>query len=789
MKTFLKIISVLILLGCVAAVAGAVGLYFWAARDLPSFRKITDYSPPLVTTVWTGDGEVLGYFHREKRFLVSLDIISRNVPKAFLAAEDSGFYIHEGVDIPGIVRAALKNFLAGEIVQGGSTITQQVIKSLLLTPERSYSRKLKEVILAYRLERYLSKDEILTIYLNQIYFGAGAYGIEAAAREYFAVHASDLTLAQAALLAGLPKAPSSYNPYRNAELALTRQRYVLGRLLELRWIEQDEFDQAIQEELVFKSMADPSWSQGAYYLEEVRRRLVALFGEDEVYTGGLNVYTGARLTHLLAGESALREGLQASSKRRGWKGAVDHLEPGRWEAFLETEEVHPDSLAEGEWFKVLVTGVDEKGADVRLGSLKGRIATETLGWARNPDPSKATENVPSIKDARKVLVVGDVVWASIAGRQIKEGQPWPLALEQEPEVEGALVSIDPRTGEVVSLVGGYDFFRSQFNRTTQARRQPGSGFKPIVYSAAIDKGHTAASVLLDAPLVYASEDLNATWRPSNFEGVFYGPTLLHTALVKSRNLVTIRLAESIGIGTIIERAKALGLDADFPRDLSVSLGSASVTPLNLAEAFTAFARDGTRISSRTILRVDDGWGREIFRASDEAVSAISPQTAFIITSILQEVVQSGTGWRAKSLGRPIAGKTGTTNDERDAWFIGFTPYLLTVVYVGFDDMRPMGRYETGARAALPAWVQYRQVVEDNYPVEDFVKPPGIVMIKVDLENGLLAGPWSKETAFLPFKSGTEPTRASPRPGDADDLPGSGIDARQAAEEALLKQVF
>ncbi|GAU08673.1 penicillin-binding protein 1A [Desulfoplanes formicivorans] len=785
MRVF-KIVGFVCLLLVLIGVSAGTGIYFWAVRDLPGFTTITDYNPPLVTTVFTRNDNVLGYFYKEKRFLVPLSEMSPFVGKAFLAAEDSGFYEHEGVDIPGIFRAAVKNVLAGGIVQGGSTITQQVIKSLLLTPERSYARKVKEAILAYRLEKYLTKDEILTIYLNQIYMGSGAYGVEAAAREYFATHASDLTLAQAALLAGLPKAPSRYSPLNHPAKAIKRQHYVLNRLRDLGWISEQAFQEAMETKLVFKSMADPSWQQGAYYLEEVRRRLLDRFGEDVVYNGGLNVHTGMDFAHQLPAETALRNGLRASTKRRGWQGPIKNLKPSEYKDFFGNATFVVDALVPGEWLQVLVESVDKSGARVLFGEHEGFIGVGTMGWARVPDVTKAPEDVPRIRDARKVLHPGDVVWASIATPPKDKGV-WQLALEQEPRVQGALVSLDPHTGDVLALVGGYDFFKSQYNRATQASRQPGSGFKPIVYSTALDNGFTPASVVLDAPIVYDDHSTNSTWKPENFEGVFYGPTLLRTALVKSRNLVTIRIAQQLGIKKIIKRAHDLGLEGDFPEDLSVSLGSRPVTPMELCTAFTCFARGGTTVQPRLITRVDDAWGKELYAPEVVPSQAMSPQTAYIITNLLQQVVKYGTGWRARVLKRPVAGKTGTSNNEQDAWFMGFTPYLLTGVYVGFDQVKPMGKYETGSRAASPIWVEYRKAVEDNYPVQDFAQPPGIVMARIDPKTGKLARPGSSNSIFLPFKQGTEPTQtdAAPLPGETSGP--SMLDS--GADENLLKQIF
>lgn len=799
----LLLFAALFFLSCMLlGVVGFTGLYFWAARDLPSFKKITDYNPALVTTVLARDGQILGYFYRERRFLVNAQDLPPEIIQTFLAAEDSNFYHHEGLDITGIVRSLVRNIQARSIVQGGSTITQQVIKSLLLTPERSYERKLKEAILAYRLERFLTKDEILTIYLNQIFFGAGAYGIEAAARTYFNKHAHELDLAEASLLAGLPKAPTKNNPFHNPSGARARQGYVLNRLLVLGWISPEEHQAALEQPLVFASKSDPSWQQGAWYLEEIRRELIARFGEDKVYAGGLKVQAAVDLYHQSAAEHALRQELIALGKRQGWRGPLERREPSQAEAFLRTQVIDLPSVLESQWVQVLVTAVSENSAKVRFGPFHGNIDVQTMAWARTPNPARAPEDVPPIRDARPVLHVGDVVFASMlpanadaeTARLASLIQPgvmpeelaartWELALEQEPEVEGALTSIDPHTGDVLALVGGYNFHRSHFNRATQAKRQPGSAFKAIVYSAALDNGYTAASILMDAPIVYTDHSTQTTWKPENFEGKFHGPTLLRTALVKSRNLVTIRVAQSVGISKIIERAKLLGLNEEFPPDLSVSLGSVPVSLINLCQAFTAFARDGSTIVPRTILTVHTAWGEPLLVNEARSMPAISPQNAYIITNMLQEAIQDGTGARAKALGRPVAGKTGTTNNHHDAWFIGYTPYLLTGVYVGFDQLAPLGRLETGGRVALPAWLAYRQTVENLYPVQNFSPPPGVIMARIDAQSGLLAGPgWEEQTYLLPFKSGTQPLQIASTKNNASPV---GL----TSEENLMRQVF
>lgn len=777
----LKILLITFLVFLTAAIGGAVILYNWAAKDLPGFKQITDYNPPLVTTVYAKDDQVLGYFYKEKRFLVTLDQMSPWLPKAFLAAEDAGFYEHEGVDLTAIARAFVANVKAGHIKQGGSTITQQIIKRLLLTSEKKYERKLKEAILAFRLEHYLTKDEILTIYLNQIPLGARSHGVEAAARVYFGKHAKDLDLAESAIIAGLPQAPSRYNPLRHPERARARQIYVLQQLLNQGWITRVQHDEAVAKEIVYTSMPDPSWKVGAYYLEEVRRWLINKYGEDLVYNGGLSVTTACDLKHQDAAEKALRRGLENSAKRRGWTGPIENISLGDVARIQSEGPQDTEGLEPGSRVKAVVTRVEKKGAEVLFGTFNGFIPLKSMWWCREPDLKKSHEDVPDPKDATRILKKGDVVWASISAMPEVPDAIWNLGLEREPEIEGAIVSVKPDTGEVLALSGGYSFYKSQFNRATQAYRQPGSAFKPIVYSAAIDNGFTPSSIVLDAPIVFADDDQGKLWRPENYENKFYGPTLLRTALVKSRNLVTIRVAQKMGIRKIIERAKALGLSAEFPPDLSVALGSASVSLINLCEAYTAFARGGSIIKPRIVLSVQSAWGEEMFISQPETMDAISPQTAYIMATLMKEVVRDGTGWRARVLGRPVAGKTGTSNDEQDSWFMGYAPYLLTGVYVGFDELKPQGKWETGSRAASPIWVDYRKKVEEDFPYQDFTQPPGVVMVRVDGRSGRLAGPHSKEVYFLPFKVGTQPSQMA--------APSGGEGSAPASDDDLFKQVF
>ncbi len=803
MKKLLVVLLSLAVLGAVAGVAAAVGLYFWASEDLPGFRKITDYRPPLVTTVYARDNQVLGYLYSEKRFLVTLSEMPDYLPKAFLASEDASFYQHEGVDLGAIFRAMLRNLQAGGIKQGGSTITQQIIKRLLLSSEKSYQRKLKEAILAYRLEKYLTKDEILTIYLNQIYLGSRAYGVEAAARTYFGVHVKDLTVAQAALLAGLPQAPTRYSPFRDFDSAKARQKYVLGRMLVQGWITQEEHDKAVAEPLVFKSMPDPSWQIAPYYLEEVRRQLIERYGEDMVYSGGLHVYTAVDLRHQELAARALREGLTASEKRRGFRPQLEHVDKSKYEEFLAASDMPERALVPGAWVKVLVTEVTPAGATVRFGDKTGYIAMENMNWAKgrlSPGDALWTTVAAGPGDAREIQdAKAGAAAKSVPGKpspsltpaqmaaqaqeppakaaQKAPGKPvWRLIAQFEPQIEGALVSMDPRTGEVLASVGGFSFERSQFNRATQALRQPGSSFKPVVYSVAMDNGLTPATVVMDSPFYYRDPWSGKVWSPGNYGGDFMGPMSIRSALAKSRNLVTIRVAQQIGMKKVVERAQALGLRGDFVPYLPVSLGAVAVNLLDMCQAYSAFARDGSTVKPRFILTVKSAWGEDLYDSTPEATVVMTPQTAYIMASMLKEVVRAGTATAAKVFNRPMAGKTGTTNDFQDAWFMGFTPYLLTGVYIGYDQPRSMGNGETGGRAALPIWIAYRQGVENDYPVEDFERPPGIVMADVD---GIP----------MPFKEGTERGSFAIVDEETERVLFADPNAPLARGEDLLKQMF
>lgn len=783
--------------------AAAAAMIYWVSRDLPPYTRIADYRLPVVTTVYARDHSVMGYLYDEKRFLISLEEMPEHLRRAFVAAEDGAFYEHIGIDPLAIASAFYTNLVSGKTRRGGSTITQQIVKRLLLTSEKSYIRKLREAILAVQVERYLSKNEILTIYLNEIYLGSGAHGVEAAARTYFAKKAKDLTLAEAAVLATLPQAPSTNNPYGNPVATKGRQKYVLDRMLHHGWITREEYDQAYAQPLEYASMPDPSWKLGAWYLEEVRRTLlvmfseknvrekkipIEMFGKDAVYMAGLNVYTAMDPVHQASAEKSLRRSLAETSKRQGWRGPLETIPPDEVAAYLANNPFSPQQLEDAGWARALVTEVKPSGATVRLGAYAGHIAVSAMSWARTPNIKVAPDGV-TMRDATKILNVGDVVWVSAVGAKGeanptgapavepdakgKGGVPAysassvtpetviALCLEQIPEAEGAFVSLETATGDVVALVGGYQYSQhNQYNRATQARRQPGSSFKPIVYSAALEHGFTAGSVLLDSPYVTIPDPSMKTWRPGNYDGKFLGRLLLRTALARSRNLCTVQVAQQVGMEAIAEHAARMGIEGDIPRELAVSLGAFEVTPLNMVSVFSAFADQGMRAMPRLITSVKDTWGQDLVVEAPEKVRTLSEQNAFIMATLLKEVVNAGTGYRARVLGRPMGGKTGTSNEERDTWFLGFTPHLVSGVYTGYDQVQSLGRLETGGRTALPAYIYYHQDIDQYYPPDDFEQPEDIVFASVDADTGKLAGKGSEKSFYLPFIRGTEPTTRS-----------------------------
>jgi len=722
-----------------AAAAAAVGYVLYTEIDaaLPPVDTVVSYKPPIATQILASDGTVIGEFFNEKRYLVPLARIPMHVRQAFLAAEDDAFYEHKGVSPIGILRAFINNLAAGgKKVQGGSTITQQVVKSLLLTSQKSYERKIKEIILSTRLEEQLSKDRILELYLNHIYLGSGAHGVAAAANEYFGKDIADVTLAEAALLAGLPQAPSRYSPFQHWQRAKSRQRYVLGRMFDVGYITREQRDHALQRPIALATRKG-SFRAASYFVEEVRRDLEQKYGTQGLYDLGLRVHTTVDLRLQDAAEQALHKGLDDLAKRHGdYRSSYRRMssdERDTYRRFMERSlrgsQLDPDHI-----YEAIVTAVEKSGAEVRVGPFRGLLALPKDGPALQRDDFLLVhlEDEDAVDPPRFVIADG-------------------------PPVEGALIGLDPTTGYVRAMVGGYDFERSQFNRATQARRQPGSAFKPLVFAAALDRNMTPASVIIDEPITY--NDHGRSWTPQNFEKRHYGPTSLREALIHSRNVVAVKLADRIGIGYLVSYLPQFGLDSShLARNLSLALGSAEVTPLELASAYSTFANAGNLARPLLVTEITDHQGQVLERFAPEVREAIPATTAYMITSMLEDVVRRGTGARARGLGHPTAGKTGTTNDLHDGWFVGYTPQMLAVVWVGFDNKRSIG--ETGGRVAAPIWKEFMTEAMKGLDNTDFAVPSGLKCVNIDPNTGMRAQVEGEGASLECFRAGTEPQPGS-----------------------------
>jgi len=750
LATFLRrasygVAAILLLAGAAAAAL----LYSEINAALPPLTQLQEYRPPTVTQVLADDGTVIGEFFLEKRYVVPIDRIPMRVREAFVAAEDDGFYRHSGVDPVSIVRAFYNNFVAGGPVQGGSTITQQVVKQLLLTPKKSYERKLKEVILAMRMEQQLSKDEILSLYLNHIYLGSGAYGVAAAAREYFGKSVENLTLAEAALLAGLPQAPSRYSPIKHWRRAKARQRYVIRRMVDAGFIGADEGEEALRQPISLATRKG-SYIAAPWYVEHVRRLLEERYGADALYQMGLRVYTPVNVAMSEAAEAALRPALEKlDAGRGGSRRPVRTLDRREVAAFLQQQGKRLEGEQSPIGKAVQAVVLSSAGGKTQLG-----IGT-AKGWLQ----SAKGEALPTYR-------AGDVLRVVVA--TVEPDGSYRFQYDPAPEVEGAIVAIDPRTGHVKAMVGGYDFNRSQFNRAAQAARQPGSAFKPLIYAAALDRNFTPASIIVDEPI--SLPDSRGVWQPKNFERKYYGPTTLREALTFSRNVVTVKLTMRIGLPYLINYLRRMGIRSPMPKNLSLSLGSSEVTPLELASAYTVLANQGMRHEPIFITRIVDGSGETIYEAPTQPREALPAATAYQVTSMLESVVERGTGKRAAKLGRPVAGKTGTTNDYTDAWFVGYVPQLLTAVWVGLDEKVTIGKKQTGGKIAAPIWLDFMEHALAGEPIETFPIPPTVVLTPVNRFTGRRAAPGDGSAILEAFRRGTEPSAmavAATGSGDSD----------------------
>ena len=768
--SWLRIFLVTSLLLLCIATGTVLGVLWQVTRDLPTFDSFQDYQPSLVSRVYADNGELIGQFFIERRLYTPFEQIPKALTQAVIAVEDTRFLEHPGLDIVGIARAAWTNLKKGGRFQGASTITQQLARALFLSPERTYTRKIKELVLAIKMEWVLTKDQILEMYLNEIYFGHGAYGIAAATLTYFDKGVNELSLPEAAFLAGLPKAPNTYSPYRNPDLARSRKELVLHRMVQAGFITEEEEQTAIDTALTYhRQSIEPIAS---YFVEDIRQHLVERYGESLVYKGGLQVHTTLNIAMQKLAQESLQEGLRQLDKRQGWRGPIGHVDFGK--DFVPPEE-HPElqnpraALVDG-LYHALVTKVTKKAAHILIGNThKGTIALKDMEWAR-----RRLKDVTDVGSAEKrenatprhLLKVGDLIEVWPKNGKLESGK---FVLEQTPVVEGSLLAIDPRTGAVQAMVGGYSFSRSQFNRAIAARRQPGSAFKPLIYAAALQQGLTPATLILDAPVVYQDEELDRIWKPENYEKRFYGTISLREALRHSRNAATVRLLEQIGVPEVVHVASNLGIQSPLSQDLSLALGSSSVTLQEITSAYGVFANQGMWLRPYQITLVKDVNGEILQQHLFEPRQAMTPENAYLTTNMLMDVIQSGTGRRAKKIGRPLAGKTGTTNGYNDAWFVGYAPNLATGVWIGFDSVRTLGRLESGARAALPIWTQFMGQALSHLPVMTFMIPEGIQFAQVDTTTGDLPTRSSRHVSTEVFRKGTEPGKAAPQKANPMDF--------------------
>jgi penicillin-binding protein 1A len=764
-----------ILLGSLVVSGLLIVLYINIESKLPSIEVLKEVKLQEPLRIFSSDRKLLAEFGNKRRTPVTIEQVPRALVQAFLAAEDDRFFEHSGVDFPGLLRAVVELIVTGEKRSGGSTITMQVARNFFLSTEKTYLRKLTEILLSFRIERSLSKDEILELYLNKIYLGNRSYGIEAASRVYYGKSISDISLAQMAMIAALPKAPSRINPISSPEAATTRRNYILGRMYRLAYIDEEAYETAINEVDAARRHKVQAEVHAPYVAEMVRNEVIRRYGL-AAYSAGFEVVTTIDASKQAAANLALNTALRAYSHRHGYRGPEAQINPDEVDS-----ETLPKLLADyppvGGLMAGIIAGADEQTATVLLANAEEiTIKWPGLSWARPYISENRMGKSPKL--ASDVVAPGDIVRVV----QNAEGDWW---LTQVPKVEGALVSLRPDDGAILALVGGFDYKHSKFNRVTQARRQPGSSFKPVIYSAALAKGFTAASLINDAPVVFDDPALESTWRPENYSGQFYGPTRMREALYRSRNLVSIRILRAIGISYVAGYAERFGFTKDqLPRDLTLALGSATVSPLQMARAYSVLANGGYLVKPFFIQRIYDPDGNEIFRANPAVVcpdcpltletiddtgrpefipaeSVLPAQDVWLMTSMMQDVIKRGTGKKARVLKRSdLAGKTGTTNDQKDAWFSGFNRLLVAVAWVGFDKLEPLGRHETGGKAALPMWIDYMGTALKGVKQQVIEPPEGLVTVRIDPASGLLAGSGQSDAIFETFREEFVPQQSS-----------------------------
>ncbi len=853
-----SIFSALMLAGFLT---GALIIMIVINKGLPSLDSLKNYEPREVSQVFSAHGEVIGEFFNERRY------VAHDVPDlikhAFIAAEDAHFYSHQGVDFLGMLRALYVNLSRGGMKQGASTITQQVVRGLLLSPEKTLTRKLKEIILSWQIEKNLSKDEILNLYMNHIYLGNGAYGVKAAARVYFGKDLSEIGIAEAAILGGLPQSPSRYSPSKNPDRVKRRQLYVLKQMHKQGFISNEEYEKEAAQPVYVEPPIDVNKTVAPYFTEAIRQYVMGKYGAANILDDGYKIYTTLNVDMNRYAQNALRKGLSDLEKRQGYRGAIKNLKPEEIKQYFkgrdfeerDDENVNPNQelevsaseakaagkilmkkpkgLEAGDWLEGVVQKIDDQKGEAQVEYSPGffaRISFEDMKWAhKRISDQDEDEQLVAVSKVSDILKTGDVVSMSVKKINSAPDQPLEAQLEQGTEVEGAVLSVDPHSGYILAMVGGNDFNKSQFNRAIQAKRQPGSSFKPLIYAAALDRGYTPASILQDSPITFENSADQEKWRPHNYDEKFVGDITLRNSLIQSRNITTIRLLNEIGLDPIIKSARRMGIESPLQKDFTLALGSSAVSVSEMISPYVVIANGGYRKKQIMIKRIIDRKGnivegnvKEDFEAStpdtirsgvseikkeiasvelgedesddekDGSASflqdaqskkqvlkvmssplkpgqVLSTETSFLMTYLLKENVLYGTGRKARELERPASGKTGTTDENRDAWFIGFTPEIVTAVWVGYDDQRVLGRGETGGKAAVPIWLDYMVKAVAPLPKTDFAVPETIDFVRIDPKTGGLASAKSKDGVFEAFIKGTAPTQEVARPVHDIDL--------------------
>ena len=745
----------IIVLSLFLLISVSILIVLWTfSNSIPDYRFLKNYKPPVSSKMYSGNGELVADFSKEKRIFVPYEAIPKNVINSFLSAEDKNFFSHPGVDAKGVMRAIInniQNIMSSKRLEGASTITQQVAKNFLLTNEVSFNRKIKEAILAFRIERSLSKERILELYLNQIYLGSGAYGVAAASLEFFDKSIKELNYNEAALLAALPKAPSRYNPYRNKDLAKFRRDLVLKNLYENNFIDQEKYLELKDQPIELKKVKKVYLENAQYYIEDVRKNIIEKLTYDKVYNQGYNINTPINLELQKIATQSLRNGLVAYDRRKGWRGPIKNIKYSKdWYKKVEKKFRLEKSI---EWQIAIVKKINQFNSKIETeNGLQSLINYKDISWTK--------------KEFKDLFKVGDVIY-------VKKIDTNSYGLQQLPKINGGIVVMNPFTGRVLALSGGFSFKNSEFNRVSQAFRQPGSAFKPFVYALALENEYTPSSLILDAPLVLDQGTDLKKWKPENYGKKFYGLSTLRVGLEKSRNLMTVRIAQNLGVDKIANFTKRMNIYKNPEELLSISLGSAETTLLNLTTAYCSFVNGGKLIKPVLIDRIQDGegntiinnenrkcincdkisfTGKEFPKIEDDYEKVISPQTAYQLTSILQGVVKRGTGKKLKKLGLNLAGKTGTTNDNTDAWFVGFTSNLVIGVYVGMDNPKPLGKFETGSKAALPIFEEFVKKGVKKSEARPFKIPDEITLMVIDPNTGNKAKFSSKNTIIESYKS-------------------------------------